>query len=114
MNKNGHYLPGVGSCLLLVCCLSAAAAEPRTFEERRHIAQALEDNSKTVFTVMHHVQTGVNSKGDALLEFLGGFAGFTVVWAIALGVLGVLLVAVTALACAEVARPLFRRRSSRQ
>jgi len=68
------------------------------------------------FTAMHHVQTGVTSKGDALLWFLGGFAGFTVVWAIALGVLGVLLmlVAVTALACTEVARPLFGRRSSRQ
>jgi len=68
------------------------------------------------FTVMHHLQRGVTSKGGALLEFLGGFAAFTMVWGIALGVLGVLLmlVAVTALACTEVARPLFGRRSSRQ
>lgn len=67
------------------------------------------------FAVMHDVQGGVTSKADSLLEILGGFAGFTVVWAIALGVFGVLLmlVVVTALACAEVARPLFRRRSSR-
>ena len=48
MNKKGHLILGVGTCLLLVCCLSAAAAQPRTFEERRHIAQALEGNSKTV------------------------------------------------------------------
>jgi hypothetical protein len=68
------------------------------------------------FTVMPPLQRGVTSKGDAMLKFLGGFAGFTVVWAIALGVLGVLLmlVAMTACACAEVARPLFRQRSSRQ
>ncbi|PLC39845.1 hypothetical protein C0Q88_25940 [Ralstonia pickettii] len=67
------------------------------------------------FAVVPHLQRGVTSKGDAVLEFLAGFAGFTVVWAIALGVLCVLfmLVAGTALACAEVARPLFRRRSSR-
>lgn len=68
------------------------------------------------FAVMPHLQRGVTSKGGAVLEFLAGFAGFTVVWAIALGVLCVLLmlVAVTALACAEVARPLFGRRRSRQ
>ena len=37
------------------------------------------------FTVMAHLQRGVTSKGDATLEFLGGFAAFPVVWAIALG-----------------------------
>ena len=67
------------------------------------------------FTLMPHLQRGVTSK-DAVLEFLGGFFGFTVVWAIALGVLGVLLmlVAVTALACTEVGGSLFRRRRSEQ
>ncbi|ANA32277.1 hypothetical protein VZ52_02070 [Ralstonia mannitolilytica] len=46
------------------------------------------------FAVMPHLQRGVTSNGDAVLEFLAGFAGFTVVWAIALGVLGVLLMLV--------------------
>jgi hypothetical protein len=46
MTKRGLLLRG-GMCLSLACCLSTAAAEPKTFEERRHLAQALEDNSKT-------------------------------------------------------------------
>lgn len=44
MTEMDKLLRATSSCLFLLCCTQAAAAHAKTFEERRYLAQMVEDS----------------------------------------------------------------------
>lgn len=70
--KIGRSHHAIGTCLLLACCcVRAAAAQPETFEERRHLARILEDSEPARSYIYNKMFPAIGSTmADAMRDCL--------------------------------------------